>query len=428
VVITIAEAPGSVIRRIVNECEKSQLPAKIVPGLYELLGDNISLSRIRAVSIEDLLGREAVKLDLDEVAQFLVNRTVLISGAGGSIGSELCRQVARFGARKVVLAERCEYALFTIQQELLATFPNTEIVARICDIGDRPRVEEVFGEFRPHVVFHAAAHKHVPMMEDNAGEAVKNNIFGTKTFADVAEANHVDTFVLISTDKAVNPTSVMGATKRVAEMYLQSVSRRASTRFVAVRFGNVLGSAGSVVPTFKSQIAAGGPVTVTHPEMRRYFMTIPEATQLVIQAAAMGTRGEIFVLDMGEPIKIVDLARELIRLSGFEPDQDVRISYTGLRPGEKLFEELGFNEERMTRTKHRKIFIGKLTPVTSSQIEEGLGELARVTDLADAKVVRAALRRLVPDMAEPYPDAGKAEVISTEILKSSGDNTEMCAS
>lgn len=429
VLITIADAPGESIRKIVDECEKAELPVKIVPGLYELLDDHVSLSRIREVSIEDLLGRKAVQLNADQVAQFLVGRTVLISGAGGSIGSELCRQVARFGARRIVLAERCEYALFTIQQELSSSFPDVECVARICDVSDRARVERVFQEFRPEVVFHAAAHKHVPMMEDNAGEAIKNNVFGTKTFADAAAAANVEAFVLISTDKAVNPTSIMGATKRAAEMYVQSLSQRASTRFVAVRFGNVLGSAGSVIPTFKAQIAAGGPVTVTHPEMKRYFMTIPEATQLVIQAAAMGTRGEIFVLDMGQPVRIVDLARELIRLSGFKPDVDIRIQFTGMRPGEKLFEELGFDEERMSRTKHPKVFVGKLTPVPLEQIEVGLVALRSVIDDTEPTRVRHALQQLIPEMQLSSPELLPAQTgpSSGTLANGEWDARRVCA-
>ena len=400
--ITIASAPGEAIRRIVHLCEEANLPVRIIPGIFEILDGTVNLSRIRDVSIEDLLGRDPVQLDAPLIEDFVTNKRVLVSGAGGSIGSELCRQIARFHPETLTLVERSEFALFTIHQELIKTFPELTVHPRICDVCDTKRLDAVFTADRPQVVFHAAAHKHVPMVEWNPGEALKNNVFGTKKVADAAHEHGAEAFVLISTDKAVNPTSIMGATKRVAEMYLQALSSTSRTKYVAVRFGNVLGSAGSVIPIFQQQIAAGGPVTVTHPDMKRYFMTIPEASQLVMQSAAMGNGGEIFVLDMGKPVKIADLARDLIRLSGFEPDTEVKIEFSGVRPGEKLFEELGFDGEKMDKTRHPKIFIGKLSPHTLAGLQPTLSSLASLTSCMDASRIRAALQDAVPEM---QPDA-----------------------
>jgi len=328
-IITIANASGKEMRRIVSACEVARLQARTIPGLYEILEGKVALS-FRKVAIEDLLRREPVVLENESIAGVVDGRTVLVTGAGGSIGSELCRQLCRFNPGRLVLFERTENALFSIHRELQGRFPKCDIQPIIGDITDEARLEAVFGEHSPAVVFHAAAHKHVPMMEWNPGEAIKNNVFGTKKLADTAAAHNVERFIMISTDKAINPTSVMGATKRAAELYVQALAQRSSTRFVTVRFGNVLDSAGSVVPIFREQIAKGGPVTVTHPEMTRYFMTIPEASQLVLQAASMGDGGEIFILDMGEPVKIVDLARDLITLSGLRPDDDIAIEFVGL--------------------------------------------------------------------------------------------------
>jgi FlaA1/EpsC-like NDP-sugar epimerase len=408
VIVTIADLEPKALRRIVERCEKERLRAKILPGLYQLIDGQAGLGRLRDVSIEDLLGRDAVKLDLELIGAFLTGKRVLVTGAGGSIGSELCRQVAAFSPGALTLVERSEFALFTIHQELLKRFPEVTLIPRICDIGDLARLDTVFVEDRPQVVFHAAAHKHVPMMEYNPGEAIKNNVFGTKAVADAADRHSAEAFVMISTDKAVNPTSIMGATKRVAEMYVQALSARSRTKYVAVRFGNVLGSTGSVIPTFKAQIAAGGPVTVTHPEMVRYFMTIPEASQLVMQAASMGNGGEIFVLDMGEPVKIVDLAHDLIRLSGLVPGVDIQIEFTGMRPGEKLFEELGFDAERMSKTAHPKIFTGRLTPMSLGAVEGALGHLHGFTGSTSAKTVREALRSVVTEM---LPDEAESAAL-----------------
>lgn len=403
-VITIASAPGKAIRRIVNICKEIELPVKIVPGIYEILEGKVNLTRMREVTIEDLLGRDAVKLDNQAIGKFLTGKRVLVTGAGGSIGSELCRQVRRFLPEQLILVEQAENSLFSIHKELSETWPGLSTVPVIADICDSRRVNSIFETFRPHVVFHAAAHKHVPMMEWNPGEAIKNNVFGTKKVADAADRYNAQAFVMISTDKAVNPTSVMGCSKRMAEIYVQGLSRRSKTSFVAVRFGNVLGSAGSVIPIFKQQIANGGPVTVTHAEMKRYFMTIPEACQLVMQAATMGKGGEIFVLDMGEPVKIVDLARDLIRLSGFSEDE-VPIKYTGVRPGEKLFEELSTVGEDMTKTRHPKIFIGKIEPHLREKIDAALLALAEVTDRNSLNEVRSTFNRFIPEMLAMATDA-----------------------
>jgi FlaA1/EpsC-like NDP-sugar epimerase len=406
-IITMTEARGEVMRSILALCKDAGVRAKVIPGVYQILDESVNLSRIRDVSIEDLLGRDPVQLDADLIRTFLQGKRVAVTGAGGSIGSELCRQVAHFGPSELVLVEQAEYPLFMIQQELSRDFPELASVPVVCDICDSARVEAVFQQYRPQIVFHAAAHKHVPMMELNPGEAVKNNVFGTRKVADAADRFGSEAFVLISTDKAVNPTSIMGATKRVAEMYIQSLSQVSKTKYVAVRFGNVLGSTGSVVPIFKAQISEGRAVTVTHPEMQRYFMTIPEASQLVMQAAAMGDGGQIFVLDMGTPVKIVDLARELIRLSGFEPDVDIPIQFTGIRPGEKLFEEIAFDAEKMDRTRHEKIFIGRLSPVGMDELRRRLGLLESCTGSSSADPVREALQQVVPEMSSsiaPEPE------------------------
>jgi FlaA1/EpsC-like NDP-sugar epimerase len=401
-VITIAAVHGSEIRRIVSICKAIPLPVKIIPGIYEILGGKVSLSRIREVTIEDLLCRDAVDLDTEAVGRFLQGKRVLITGAGGSIGSEISRQVGRFQPASLVLLEQAENSLFCIHQELIKDMADIEILPCICDICDAKRVQMLFSKFQPQVIFHAAAHKHVPMMEWNPGEAIKNNVFGTKIVADAADYHGAEAFVMISTDKAVNPSSIMGASKRAAEIYVQTIAERSNTKFVAVRFGNVLGSAGSVIPTFKEQIRRGGPVTVTHPEMKRYFMTIPEACQLVMQAATMGRGAEIFVLDMGEPVKIVDLARDLIRLSGFS-ENEIRIAFTGVRPGEKLFEEISTTDEHMTKTRHPKIFIGKISAHPYEQVMSGLELLERVTECSDRETVCNALRNLVSEMREPEP-------------------------
>ncbi|HWQ43205.1 MAG TPA: nucleoside-diphosphate sugar epimerase/dehydratase [Desulfosporosinus sp.] len=376
VIIAMPSAPGEVIRDMTEICKKSGVVIKIMPRIYNYFSGQVDTLKIRQVEIEDLLGRDQVNLDIEEVAGYLTGEIVLVTGAGGSIGSELCRQICKFNPKKLILVGRGENSIFDIEQELRSDCPSINVVTEILDVKDREKVEVVFSRFKPGVVFHAAAHKHVPLMELNPEEALKNNILGTYNVAEISDLTQVKTFVLISTDKAINPTSIMGATKRVAEMIIQSLDRTSQTRFVAVRFGNVLGSRGSVIPTFKKQIAKGGPVTVTHPEMVRFFMTIPEAAQLVIQAGAMAQGGEIFILDMGKPVKIVDLARDLIRLSGLEVDMDIKIAYTGIRPGEKLYEELLTAEEGTTSTKHQRIFVAKPNTIDVAGIE-GLVEMVR---------------------------------------------------
>ena len=399
VLITMATAPGKEIRRITKLCEDAGVPVKIIPGVFEIVGGRVNLSRIRKVAIEDLLRREAVTLDEDAIASVVKDRTVLVTGAGGSIGSELCRQICRFGPTRLLLVDHAENNLFHVDRELREHSPELSIHALIADIRDRARMEAIFAEHRPQAVFHAAAHKHVPMMEHNPCEAVKNNVLGTKVIAELAPRYGTSEFVMISTDKAVNPTSVMGVSKRAAEILIQALSQQAKTRFVAVRFGNVLGSAGSVVPIFQEQIARGGPVTVTDPEMKRYFMTIPEACQLVLQAASMGRGGEIFVLDMGEPVKIVDLARDLIALSGLREGEDIEIQYSGARPGEKLFEELALEQEGAERTRHPKIFIGRIAPHPWEEVLSRISALEQAAERGDSECIRGLFQDFVPEYA-----------------------------
>lgn len=351
-------------------------------------------------SLHDLLGRPPINLDTPEIQRFLAGKRVMVTGAGGSIGSEICRQTMKFCPQRLLLVERAENNLFEIDRELRHRWLGADIVPYLADITDIHRVHEVFTLERPHVVFHCAAHKHVPMMELNPVEAVKNNVFGTQVVADAASAHHAAAFVMVSTDKAVNPTSVMGATKRVAELYIQSLNsdadRSAQTRFVAVRFGNVLGSSGSVVPIFQKQIDAGGPVTVTHPDMRRYFMTIPEASQLVMQAGAIGGGGEIFVLNMGQPIRILDLAKELIAANGLRVDDDIEIQFTGIRPGEKLYEELSCDNEQIRPSGHDKICVWQLPPAQRDEVEQAMRLLSSVTSAGRDQAV-GALMQCVPE-------------------------------
>lgn len=399
-IITVANAPGDVVRSISEACKHAGLTVKVIPGLFRIVGGDLNLTRIRDVAIEDLLRREAVVLDDVAIASELKDRVVAVTGAGGSIGSEICRQVCRFGPKRLLLLERSENALFEVHRELREHFPNIKVEPCLADVCDRSRIAELFTAHEPAVVFHAAAHKHVPMMEWNPREAIKNNALGTRLLADLAHEHGVAAFVMISTDKAINPTSVMGATKRVAELYVQALGKTSPTRFVTVRFGNVLGSNGSVVPIFKEQIARGGPVTVTDPEMRRYFMTIPEACQLVLQASVMGRGGEIFILDMGEPIKIVDLARDLIQLSGFT-EKEIEIVFSGVRPGEKLYEELSTLHENAEKTRHPKILIGTTQADSLSLTAAALTELGEVAKHGDVDALRAALARIVPEYVLP---------------------------
>jgi FlaA1/EpsC-like NDP-sugar epimerase len=359
IIIAIPSLSKKELNRIFDECSKTKVKTQIIPRIEDLMTGKVSVNQFREVQVEDLLGREPVELDMKGISSSVSGKTVLVTGAGGSIGSEICRQICRFGPKKIVLVGHGENSIYLIDMELRNTVPpSVEIVPVIGDVQDRARMFEVMEEHRPDVVYHAAAHKHVPLMEYNPRESVKNNVFGTKNVAEAADTFGVGTFVLVSTDKAVNPTNVMGSTKRIAEMVIQQIDKTSKTKFVAVRFGNVLGSRGSVIPLFKKQIMAGGPVTVTHPEMTRYFMTIPEASRLVIQAGSLARGGEIFVLDMGEPVKIVDLAVNLIKLSGYSVEE-IGIQYSGIRPGEKMFEELLGEKEVHPEAVFPKIFIGK---------------------------------------------------------------------
>jgi FlaA1/EpsC-like NDP-sugar epimerase len=397
VIITIAQGTRQQFRRILDVCEAVPVRVRTIPSLYEILQGKVEISRIRDIEIEDLLGREPVKLDVAHLNQFIGNRTVLVTGAGGSIGSELARQVAKFEPANLLLVERAEFALFNIDHELRKTWPDLNITPLVADVGDESRMRQIFEGFRVEVVVHAAAHKHVPMMETNSCEAVKNNVLATNLLGELCGKYGVETFVLISTDKAVRPSSIMGATKRVAELAVQELDKKYETRYVAVRFGNVIGSAGSVIPIFRKQIRSGGPVTVTHPEMKRYFMTIPEAAQLVLQAGAIGKGGEIFILDMGEPVRILDLAEQTIALSGLTPYSEMEIKFTGVRPGEKLFEELETTGEQIAKTRHPKIFIGKILSSPEGKIKKALAEMREIVSHGDENRLRALLANLLPE-------------------------------
>ncbi|HEX40676.1 MAG TPA: polysaccharide biosynthesis protein, partial [Phycisphaerales bacterium] len=398
IAIAMPSATHQQRRRVIQVFDEgTNIRFRTVPSITDIASGRLRVSQIRDVGINDLLGREVVQLDEDMIEAFLKDKVILVTGAGGSIGSEMCRQVCKYGPRNLVLVEQAENPLFYIERELRRQFSSVNLAAVICDITDSVRVGQVFETYRPQVVIHAAAHKHVPLMELNPGEAVKNNILGTKTVADAAAEFGSTNFVMISTDKAVNPTSIMGSSKRIAEMYIQNLSMTSRTQYVTVRFGNVLGSDGSVVPIFKKQIAEGGPLTVTHPEMKRYFMTIPEASQLVLQAATMGKGGEIFVLDMGEPVKIVDLAKELITLSGFRPGEDIEIVFTGPRPGEKLFEELSIEGEDMQRTHHPKISVWKNIPMDREGLLAGIEDILRAAHTQDRELIVSKIKSLVPE-------------------------------
>jgi FlaA1/EpsC-like NDP-sugar epimerase len=400
VIVQSGSLTGRRFRKLLDDCVAVGASVKVLPGIDELLSaKNPSHVQLRRVEIKDLLRREPVQLDDSAIRALVEGRTVMVTGAGGSIGSEICRQVLRFGPKKLLLVERAENSLFLVEQEFGRMEPKPAFEPLIADITDEPRMEQIMLAHTPEVVFHAAAHKHVPMMEWNPAEAVKNNVFGTRLMARLADQHGVRVFVAISTDKAVNPTSVMGCSKLIAERFVQALSAASQTKFIVVRFGNVLASNGSVVPTFQEQIRRGGPITVTHPGIERFFMTIPEASQLVLQAATQGDGGEIFVLDMGESVKIVDLARDLIALSGLEPD-DIEIVFTGLRPGEKLFEELYFDDERRVATRHPKVFCAMHRPSDLLAVESVLEDLTEVLE-DKPEVVRARLRDLVPEYASP---------------------------
>ncbi len=401
IIIAIPSLTKTELSDIYAKCSKTKVKTQILPRIEDIAEGKIGVSQLKDISVETLLGRESIVLDNEEVSAKIQGKTVIVTGAGGSIGSEICRQIMNFAPDTIILLGHGENSIYTIEMELLETYAehDTNIITKIADVQDRNKIFGIMDEYRPDVVYHAAAHKHVPLMEKNPEEAVKNNVLGTKNVAEAASRFGVGIFVMISTDKAVNPTNIMGATKRAAEMIVHSLNYISQTRFVVVRFGNVLGSRGSVIPRFKEQIAKGGPVTVTHPEMIRYFMTIPEASRLVIQAGAFARGGETFVLDMGDPVKIVDLARTLIRLSGFT-EEEIEIHFSGIRPGEKLYEELLMNEEGLDATTHQKIFIGKAVHHRYSEVIEKIKILEAVLD--DGELVRVKLKEMVPTFVEVH--------------------------
>lgn len=400
ILIAAPSATEKDMRRIVEICESTSVAFLTLPSVQEVLSGQSARS-LRDVSIEDLLGRAPVRLDRAAIGNHLQGKRVLVTGGGGSIGSQLCREIARFPVDQLIVLEQCEFNLYQIEADLRRKYPDLYLRALLGNVTDRQAVERVIALHSPHVIFHAAAYKHVPLLQDQAREAVLNNVIGTQIVAQAAVAAGVQEFVLISTDKAVNPTNVMGATKRVAEMLVQDLTEANRTRFVTVRFGNVLDSAGSVVPLFREQIKQGGPVTVTHPEISRYFMTIPEACQLIMQAAAAGQGGEVFVLDMGEPVKVGYLAEQMIRLSGKRPGVDVRIEYIGLRPGEKMHEELFHPQEHLTPTGHAKLLLAQSRPIDHRRLELALGKLAQACAVFDEDLIRRTLRELVPEFAQP---------------------------
>ena len=402
IIFSIANISKKGKKEIIDICKNTNCKIKTIPGIYEIIDGKVDIKQVRDVDIEDLLGREPIEVDFNLMGSYIQDSTILVTGAGGSIGSELCRQIANIRPKKLIMLDNYENNLYSIQQELIRKYGDSiKMIAVVASIREQKRMEKIFDKYRPEVVFHAAAHKHVPLMENSPGEAIKNNIFGTLNVAMLSSKYNVKRFLLISTDKAVNPTNVMGATKRAAEMIIQSLNEESKTEFVAVRFGNVLGSNGSVIPLLKKQIEEGGPVTVTHPNIIRYFMTIEEAVGLVIQAGGMAKGGEIFVLDMGEPVKILDLAKNLIRLSGFEPDVDIKIVFTGLRPGEKLYEELLMSEEGLLDTKHKKIFIGRPIDFDKNDLQKYLIELRDIVLEEDDELMEQAMKNLVPTFISP---------------------------
>lgn len=411
IIIAIPSASGRTIREIMDICRQTQARVRIFQGANELLADKYDF---REIQLEDLLRREPVQLNLNKISGYIHNKIVLVSGAGGSIGSELCRQISKFSPKALVLVEYSENNLFQIELELKEAFPDLTVYSELVDVKDRERLQKVFEQYRPWVVFHAAAYKHVPMMEKHPQSALRNNVIGTKNLAELADQYAVETFIYISTDKAVQPTSVMGATKRIGEMIIQEMNQKSHTKFAAVRFGNVLGSSGSVIPIFEKQIKKGGPVTVTDAEMTRYFMTIPEAVQLVIQAGAMAQGGEIFVLDMGEPVKIIDLATDLIRLHGLEPDKDIKIEITGIRPGEKLYEELFTADEKMATTYHDRILVLENGHQTQNVLEL-INKLIVHNDFLDSADAIDIIKKFLPQFQADNSVSAIQEIAATSV-------------
>ena len=398
--IAMPSASAKDRKEIIEICRETKCRLKILPGIYQLLNGDVSIAKLREVEIEDLLGRESIRVNLDEILNYVSNKVVLVTGGGGSIGSELCRQIAGHKPKQLIVFDVYENNAYDLQQELKDKFPKLNLIVLIGSVRNTHRIESVFEKYRPDIVYHAAAHKHVPLMEDSPCEAIKNNVFGTYKTAKAADKYGTKRFVLISTDKAVNPTNIMGASKRMCEMIIQMMNSQSKTDYVAVRFGNVLGSNGSVIPLFKKQIEQGGPVTVTHPEIIRYFMTIPEAVSLVLQAGAYAKGGEIFVLDMGEPVKILDLANNLIRLSGYRPEEDIKIEFTGLRPGEKLYEELLMKEEGLQDTPNKLIHIGRPIEFDAEMFCNQLENLYEIAN-QDSEKIRNVVQQIVSTYRQP---------------------------
>jgi len=410
VILAIPSAGKKEIRPLVQLCRQVDVACQTLPSVLEMKGMEVEADRLRSVTVDDLLGREPVQLDRKAIAGYLSGKTVLVTGGGGSIGSELCRQIATRKPDRLIIFDQGEFNLYSIDHELRTEFPNLRLETILGDVKDSDRVNWVFSTFEPDVVFHAAAYKHVPMVEWNPAEGIRNNVYGTQCVADAADRYRTDRLVFVSTDKAVNPSNVMGATKRVAELYCQNLARRSKTRLITTRFGNVLGSAGSVVPLFQKQIEEGGPVTVTHPEITRYFMTIPEAVGLILQAGAMGQGGEIFVLDMGQPVLIKDLAEQMIRLSGLEPEKDIEVVYTGLRPGEKLYEELLHESEGLEPTNHEKLLLARSREVDWSWLMDEMARLRQAATSRNMEELRACLKDIVPE----FRGAGQESTQATD--------------
>ena len=395
IIVALPSASRSEIKEILEICKDTNCKLRSLPGMYQLVNGEVNVSKLRDVEVEDLLGRDPISVDMDSILGYVQGKVVLVTGGGGSIGSELCRQIATHKPKRLVIVDIYENSVYDVQQELKQKYPELDLVVLIASVRNTNRMNYIFSKYRPHIVYHAAAHKHVPLMEDSPTEAIKNNVFGTFKTAQAAAMSGVQRFVMISTDKAVNPTNIMGASKRICEMIIQTFDKHYDTEFVAVRFGNVLGSNGSVIPLFRKQIAAGGPVTVTHPDIIRYFMTIPEAVSLVLQAGAYAKGGEIFVLDMGEPVKILTLAENLIKLSGYRVGEDIKIKFTGLRPGEKLYEELLMDEEGMKDTANKMIHIGKPIELDEQEFFCQLKELKDECQIENSDI-RPLIRKIVP--------------------------------
>ena len=402
IIYAIPSSDAKTRRDILKICSTTKCEVQTIPGMYQLINEDVSVSKLKKVEIQDLLGREPIQINIDEIRKYISGKVIMVTGGGGSIGSELCRQIAKSNPKQLLIFDIYENNAYDIQMELKRKYPALDLVVLIGSVRNTARLDVVLGKYRPEIVFHAAAHKHVPLMEDSPNEAIKNNVFGTYKMAQAAVKYGVKKFVLISTDKAVNPTNIMGASKRLCEMVVQMMNRESDTEFVAVRFGNVLGSNGSVIPLFEKQIAQGGPVTVTHPDITRFFMTIPEAVSLVLQAGYYAKGGEIFVLDMGEPVKIDSMARDLIRLSGFEPDVDIAVVYTGLRPGEKLYEELLMEEEGLQDTENKLIHIGKPIEMDDEKFKEQLKRLE-----AAYKTEAGNMKDIVAEIVPTYKPTGR---------------------